>query len=483
MAPTATLTKDLRGFIEYLEERHPEEVVRIRKEVDPRFGVTGILDRLEKDNRFPLVIFENVKGSKIPLVANMHASFSRLRLALGMEEGTIREFLNEYHQREANPLPPEIVETGPVKEVIKIGDEVDVNEFPICTYHEKDAGKYITAGLDLMRDPDTGVNNIGIYRLMVKDRNSFGIQISETAHGHYIWKKYEQRGLPCPLAVVLGHHPAFFLGTLSFTPLETDELHVAGGLLQQPIKLVKCETIPLEVPADAEIILECEILPHLREEEAPFGEYPGTYGPMRMNPVVKVKAITHRNHPLYQNAFVGHPDNLLLSGLIRSTFIEDTVKIACPTVRAVHMPRAGRFRFICFVAIETMIEGEAKQAAMAAFVADPFLKFVVVVDHDVDVTSDTEVLHAIATRVRGDHDIFMVPYAKGSPLDPASYDPAGGSHLVTKVGIDATRKANYPEEISVPGADEINLADYIEGYESAGPVRRGMYGTGRDLPS
>jgi 2,5-furandicarboxylate decarboxylase 1 len=201
-----------------------------------------------------------------------------------------------------------------------------------------------------------------------------------------------------------------------------------------------------------------------------------------MNPVVKVKAITHRKNPLYQNAFVGHPDNLLLSGLVRSTVIEDTVKIACPTVSAVSMPRAGRYRFMCYVAIETMIEGEAKQAAMAAFVADPFLKFVVVVDHDVDITSDTEVLHAISTRVRGDHDIFMVPYAKGSPLDPASYDPKGGSHIVTKVGIDATRKSNYPAEISVPGADEINLADYIDGYRSPNDTERRIYGTGHDLP-
>jgi 2,5-furandicarboxylate decarboxylase 1 len=179
---------------------------------------------------------------------------------------------------------------------------------------------------------------------------------------------------------------------------------------------------------------------------------------------------------------VGHPDNLLLSGLVRSTMIENTVKIACPTVTGVSMPRAGRYRFICYVAIETMIEGEAKQAAMAAFVADPFLKFVIVVDHDVDITSDTEVLHAIGTRVRGDHDIFMVPYAKGSPLDPASYDPKAGSHLVTKVGIDATRKANYPDEISVPGADEINLADYIEGYRSPNEIARRIYGTGHDLP-
>ena len=480
--PTETYTPDLRGFIKFLEDNHPQQIIRITKEVDPRFGVTGIIDRLEKDNRFPLVIFENLKGSDIPLVANMHADFERLRLSLGMEEGSVRDFLNEYAAREANPIDPELVETGPVHEVIIEGADVDVNELPICTYHEKDAGKYITAGLDLMRDPDNGVNNIGIYRLMVQGRDQFGIQLSETAHGNYIWKKYEKQGLPCPMAVILGHHPAFFLGSLSFTPLETDELRIAGGMLKRPVQLVKCKTIPLEVPADAEIVLECEILPHARHEEAPFGEYPGTYGPMRMNPVVKVKAITRRKDPLYQNAFVGHPDNLLLSGLIRSTFIEDTVKIASPTVKAVCMPRAGRYRFICYVAIETMIEGEAKQAAMAAFVADPFLKFVVVVDHDVDVTNDTEVLHAIATRVRADHDIFMVPYAKGSPLDPASYDPAAGSHLVTKVGIDATRKSNYPEEISVPGADEINLADYIQGYQSPGDSSRRIYGTGHDLP-
>jgi 2,5-furandicarboxylate decarboxylase 1 len=121
---------------------------------------------------------------------------------------------------------------------------------------------------------------------------------------------------------------------------------------------------------------------------------------------------------------------------------------------------------MCFIAIRKMMEGESKQAAMAAFVADPFLKFVVVVDEDVDVYNDTEVFHAIATRVRADRDIFMVPYAKGSPLDPASYDPAGGSHLVTKTGIDATRKDNYPDEIAVPGADDIDMAKYIPGYDS-----------------
>ena len=464
----ARYAPDLHGFVEFLEAEHPSEVVRIEREVDPEFEVSGVLHRLEKDGCRPLVIFENVKGSKIPLVANMHAGFERLRLAVGMTGGGVREFVAECAARQRAPVAPRIVDTGPVHETVAIGADVDVEELPICTYHELDAGKYITAGLSVMRDPDTGIANVGIYRHMVHGRNLLGIQLSETADGNVIWKRYERLGKPCPIAVVIGHHPAVFIGSLAFSGLDSDEFHIAGGMLQRPLHLVKCKTVPLEVPADAEIVLECETRPGERRPEAPFGEYPGTYGPQRDNPVLEIKAITRRNAPLYQNAFVGHADNLLLSGLMRTAFIEDAVRIACPTVKGVAVPPSGRYRFVCYIAIETMIEGEAKQAAMAAFVADPFLKFAVVVDHDVDIASDTDVMHAIATRVRGDRDIFMVPYAKGSPLDPASYDPGGGSHLVTKVGIDATRKPDYPAEISVPGADALDLADYIPGYEPPG---------------
>jgi 2,5-furandicarboxylate decarboxylase 1 len=459
-------TLDLRGFIKFLEAEHPEHVIRIHKEVDPKFGVSGIIERLERDGRFPLVIFENIKGSQFPLVANMHASFERLRLGLGMKQGGVKEFVQECARRQAHPIDPVIVETGPVQDVVCIGEDVDVNELPICTYHEKDAGKYITAGLAVMRDPETGINNVGIYRHMVHEKNLLGVLFSQTSDGYTIWQKYEKRGLPCPVAIVIGHHPAFFIGSLCLSRLDSDEIRIAGAMLQRPIPLVRCKTIPLEVPADAEIVLECEVRPAERRAEAPFSEFPGTYGPRRMGPVLEVKAITRRRAPLYQNAFVAHADNLLLSGLLRTVRIEDTIRISCPTVHAVTVPRAGRYRFMCFAAIRKMSEGEAKLAALACFAADPYLKFVVIVDHDVDVNNDTDVLHAIATRVRADQDTFMILNAKGNPLDPASYDPAGGSNLVTKMGIDATRKSNYPDEISVPGVRSINMAEYIPGYDS-----------------
>src|SRR3954470_17493070 len=131
-------TPDLRGFIQFLEKEHPDQVVRISREVDPKFGVSGILERLERDGKFPLVIFENVKGSKIPLVANMHVSFHRLRLGLGMEHGDVKAFVKECAARQANPIDPVMVEKAPVQEVVLLGDQIDVEKLPLCTYHEKD---------------------------------------------------------------------------------------------------------------------------------------------------------------------------------------------------------------------------------------------------------------------------------------------------------------------------------------------------------
>ena len=454
----------LRTFLRDLEKDSPEQVIRITKEVDHHFEVTAVLEKLEKEQQFPVVIFENVKGCDLPVVTNVHASAQRLFRSIGLKDGNVTEFLKEYGKREEQEIDPVLVSEGPVQDVVITGDDIDVRKLPLLTYHELDAGRYVTCGMSIMRDPDTGVLNAGIYRLMIHDRDSFGTQISETAHGHYIMKAHEKRNQPAPMAVVIGHHPAFYLGALSFTSLETDELKVVGGIMGEPLEMVKCKTLDLEVPAHAEMVLECEILPHERKLEAPFGEYPGTYGPQRNNPVVKVKAITMRKDAMYQSSFVGHPDNLLLSGIVRSTSILRTVKLASPKVKAVHMPASGRSRFICYISIDKVIEGEPKNACMAAFAADTFLKYVIVVDEDVNILNDTEVLHAIATRVRWDTDTFMATFCKGSPLDPASYDPAGGSHVVTKVGIDATRKSNYPEEIKVPGSDEINLKDYIPGW-------------------
>lgn len=467
----AELGKDLQSFIRFLENHYPNEILRVKQEVDPIFEAMAILWRLENERRYPLVVFDNVKGSELPAVTNVHASFPRLAMAIGLSiDATPRDFILEYMAREDQGIEPVLVEKdrAPCKEVVYLGEEVDVFKLPMFKYHELDGGavdpgyeahvgRYITLGYEIMKDPDTGIRNAGIYRLQAKSRNKFGIQISETAHGHYIMQKNIKHGRPTEMAVAIGLHPAVELGFLSFTSIDVDEFAMAGAMLGEPLEMVKCETIDVEVPARAEIVLECEIHPTEREREAPFGEYPGTYGPERNNPVVYVKAITMRENAYYQSSFVGHWDNLLLSGVTRNSMIYKACRLASGGVKAVYVPPSGRCRYICYVQMEKLIEGDPKNAAMAAFAADPFLKYVIVVDEDVDITNDSQVWHAIAQRVRFHEDAFVVTHARGSPLDPASYDPAGGSHLVTKVGIDATRKADFPQEISTPGVEDVDL--------------------------
>ena len=394
----------------------------------------------------------------------MHASFERLRLALGMEHGDVKAFVKECAARQAHPIDPVMVDKAPVQEEMFIGDQVSVEDLPICTYHEKDAGKYITAGLAVMRDPETGINNVGIYRHMVHEKNLLGVQLSETADGNIIWQKYEKRGLPCPVAIVIGHHPAFFIGSLCFSTLNSDEIKIAGGMLQRPIPLVRCKTIPLDVPADAEIVLECEIRTVERRAEAPFGEYPGTYGPRRMNPVLEIKAITRRKNPIYQNAFVGHSDNLLLSGLDSHELHRGDGQDRLPHRARRQCAARGPLPLHLLCRDRENAGGRGQACGDGGFRR----RSVPEVRGRHRPRRRHQQRHRCATRdrhrVRADTDTFMVPYAKGSPLDPASYDPAGGSNLVTKMGIDATRKSNYPDEIAVPGFDQINMADFIPGY-------------------
>ncbi len=215
------LGKDLRSFIRFLEKFYPDEILRVREEVDPIFEVTAMLWRLERERRFPVVIFDKIKGSEIPCVTNVHASFPRLAMAIGLGiDATPRDFVLEYMRREDKGIEPVFVnkDKASCKEIILTGSDVDVFMLPMLKYHELDSGRvdpgyeaqrgrYITLGYEIMKDPDTGIRNAGIYRLQAKSRNKFGIQISETAHGHYIMQKNLTRGRPTQMAVAIGLHP------------------------------------------------------------------------------------------------------------------------------------------------------------------------------------------------------------------------------------------------------------------------------------
>lgn len=447
--------KDLRSFLKEAEAQG--ELAHIKEHLDPKFQASAVLAKLEQEERYPACLFENVGDGTYPVVSNLFASRKRLALALGCGEDELNAV---YREREDKRIEPVMVPDGPVQEVVLTGDDIDLYQFPILTHNALDAGPYVTCGASVTKDPDTGIRNIGVYRHQLHGKNKLGIHMSEASHVNYIYGKYEAQGKDMPIAITIGHHPAFYLGCLSFVPVGVDEYGVAGALMGAPLELVKCKTCDLEVPADAEIVLEGYVSATERQMEAPFGEFTTMYGGPHMYHVVTVTAITMRKKPIYLDCFSGHLDHQLLGGTGRLSVIYKTVRMACPTVKDVFMAPSGCCRMSCYVSIHKRHEGEAKNVIGAVLASDPFIKYVVVVDDDVNIFSDSAVILAIATRHHPEQDAFMIKNAKGHPLDPTAYN----GYVVTKVGIDATKPLkDFPETVEVPGVDEVDLDRLLGG--------------------
>lgn len=460
----------LAAYLKELQEKYPAEFVAVERPVAPaEYEVTALLKHLENQGRFPAVLFKNplnVKGeaSRFPLASNLFATRERCAVALGLSPAQSRLELGlEYARRENLPIPPRVVprEEAPVKEVVRLGEEVDLRDYPIVRHHEMDPAPYVDM-TPVMRDPDGGGYNLAFLRNMFKGPRKLGIHMSPR-HNWQIYRKYEAQGRATPVAIVVGHHPSFYLAALNVSPFGRDDYALAGGIMGEALRLTASETWGGEflVPADAEMIIEGEILPKVREVEAPFGEFTGYYGPQRLRPVIEVKAVTHRREAIFQHVFVGRRDNWVLGGIPKEGSIYNAVKGIVPTVRAVHFPLSGSCRFHCYISIDKRVDGESKQAALMAFSTCDFVKNVVVVDGDIDVFNEGEVMFAVATRVQADQDVDIIKNVKGNTLDPSQVDDI----MTTKLLIDATKPARRPfsERVRVPARalERVRLEDYI----------------------
>ena len=266
------MPKDLRSFIAELEAKSPEEIARVNKPLSPRYEISALLTHLEKIKRFPLLFFEKVKGSDAPVVINAQASRRLMAIAL---DGKPEELARKFGERQSKPIPPVEVTEAPVQEVTKLGDEVDLTEVPMLTHYDVNAAPYITAGVVVAADPDIGVRNTSYNRLMMAGKRELRIFMAIGRHLWTLHNKFERRDQPLPIAIVIGVHPLFSLGAQALTPADEDEYAVIGGMMNEPLRLVKAKTVPILVPADAEMIIEGKMLPHVRRTEGPFGEFIG----------------------------------------------------------------------------------------------------------------------------------------------------------------------------------------------------------------
>ncbi len=469
------MPKDLRDFLARLEQHAPAELLRVKRPVDPVFELPGVLRKLQAERRYPAVLFEQVKGRKLPVISNLLGGERLLAEAL---ETTPDRLTETYIEREEKRLPFEQVADGPVHEIVVRGDDINLYEMPIITNCEKDSGAFITGGVTTVRDPATGTHNSGIYRMQIHSRNTLGMSYEKHAHIGSIHRHVEARGEPLDAVTWVGHHPACLLGSQSKVQFGEDEYEAMGGLLGEPLQVVRGLTVDVLVPAYAEIAFEGRILPGPRLPEGPFGEFTWYYGLERPSPVMEVTAITYRTGAIYHHLFAAHPEHNLTGRLGREAVLYKRVKAAVPSTRAVCLPMSGICRFTAYVQIAKEFDGEGKLAALAALASDPFVKLAVVVDEDIDIHNDAEVLWAIATRTQPDRSTFFVHDAAVSRLDPASYSIWSRwekDTMNTKWAIDATKpvEAPFEDRADVPREywEHLDLREYIEGWAGAAGTR------------
>jgi len=415
--------KDLREFIEVLEKSG--DLQRIKQEVDWNLEA-GAITRKCCEDVGPAIFFENIKDypKGYRVLGNPLASFRRLAIALDMPpDSTYTEILNRYDEGRKNPIKPILVNDGPCKEEIYIGDDVDLYKFPSLIIHGGDGGRYLcTWHVTITKDPDSEWVNWGMYRAMIQDKKTLGGIIIPQQHIGLIYAKYVEKGIPMPFAIAIAPEPITTLIGTSCIPYGTSEVDVVGGVRGEPLSLVKCETNDLLVPASSEIVIEGEMPPFERMDEGPFGEYPGYQASARSpKPVYHVKAITHRKNPILTASNMGMPIDdcdVTMSVAMASDIRADLVRAGLPITDIYIPPESCEFAVV--VATKTPYSGIANRIASCIWANKngAWLPKVFVVQDDVDPTNMREVFHAFSTvhhPIRGTH---ALSHASGHSLMP-----------------------------------------------------------------
>lgn len=464
------MPKDLRTFLEDLRREAPDEFITITKEVNPaNYDVTAITKHLQNLKKFPLMLFEkplnlNGKLNEFKLITNVFTTKSKIEIALGFPRGsrTRMELVEEILQREKTLLKPVVVsrDESPVKDIIRIGDKVDLKDLPAMKHYEMDGGPYIVMA-SVVKGFD-GIYNVSYHRMEIKSKNLTTCH-SSPRHLWKIFKDHENKKMECPVVTVISHHPAFFLGASYKGPIEVDEYDIIGGYLGEPLRLTPSELYGKDflVPADAEIVIEGALIPGQRLTDGPFGEAAGYVGPQKYHTSLRyeIRAITHRKDPIYQSLLTPDEDKPWLE-LARDGGYLRRIREAVPTVTAVC--KGGRHaHYNIFISMKKMSEGDPGRAAAAALTFD-HSKNVFIFDDDIDVFNPTEILWAIATRVQPERDIQIIkPIMKGNIIDP-SLD----HHIKTSCMIvDATKPVDRPyspvSKCPDEAMDRVKLEDYI----------------------
>ncbi len=470
--------RDLREFVQKLEEER--ELKRIRAEVDPILEITEVTQRIARDkNRLPdsvgpALLFEKPKGSRVPLLVNTFGSVRRMALAFEVGEldevaTRIQGFLKMETPQgffdkikmlprlaELGSFFPKTVKTGGCKEVMHHGNDINLFDFPILKCWPQDGGRFITFPLVFTKNPETGKRNVGMYRMQVYDERTTGMHWQTQKHGaeHFRRARAKSPEGRIPVSVAIGADPSTALSGMLPIPPDLDEMMFAGFLRREPLEMVPCETNDLEVPANAEIVLEGYVNLNEMRTEGPFGDHTGFYSLEGEYPVFHVECVTHKKEPIYLTTVVGPPpqEDYYMGYAVERVFLP-VMKMQYPEITDVAMPAEGIFHNLMIVAIRKSYPGHARKIMNAIWSLGQamFTKVIVVVDHDVDVHNYNEVVWKALCALDPERDV-QFSFGPKDTLDHASRLQDYGS----KMGIDATRKWES-EGFTRPWPDEIKM--------------------------
>jgi len=464
--------RDLRQWLAHLHATGRMAVMR--EGVPLKHRLAAIAKRLDGKQA---AYFPRPDGHAIPVVSGFVSRRAWIAEAMGVEQSGL---LEAFRQAADHPLPWREVTPGAAacqQVVRRMDDDSDLHAMlPIPTHSEHDNGPYITAGLVIARNPVTGVQNVSINRIQVHGTDRMAI-LMLPRHLLAFYQAAESRGQALDVAVVIGADPLTLLASQAITPIDHDELEIAGALHGAPLPVAKCVTNDVRVPANAEIVIEGRILPKEREPEGPFGEFPKYYSAQENREVIVVDAVTTRRDPIYHTIVPAEMEHLLLGAIPREATMLAHLQRSFPGVLDVHLSVGGVGRYHLFVKFRKQREGEPKNVILGAFGAHYDIKQVIVVDDDVDVHDPQQVEWAVATRFQADRDLVVIAGAQGSVLDPSTTVAGGWAtseepappHLQgigAKMGLDATRPVAYRghvfTRVRIPGEDEIDIDREID---------------------
>jgi len=477
--------KNLREFISALEKEG--ELIRISQPVDPVLEITEITDRVSKmHGGGKALLFENPKGSKMPVLINAFGSYRRMAMAMGCKDiGEAAERINGFLEMKGMPktfsgkmnllgklldlskIPPKLVNRGPCQEIV-LKDNVKLSDLPILQCWPRDAGRFITLPLVFTKDPETGERNVGVYRMQVYDDRTTGMHWQTQKDGALHAEKAKRRNKKMEVAVVIGADPATVFSGVAPLPFGVDELFLSGFLRNAPVELVKCQTIDVEVPAESEIVLEGVVDPADLREEGPFGDHTGVYTPVELFPAFHIQCLTMRKNPVYLTTIVGKPpmEDYAMGKAIERTFLP-ILKKQLPELVDMNFPMEGTFNNAVIVSIDKSYPYQARKVAHAIWGLGQlsFTKVVIVVDKSVDVQDLRAVALSVFNNIDPKRDIFFVE----GPVDTLNH-AAPVRDFGSKAGIDATMKLKdegyarvWPEEIAMDEATKKKVDSMWEG--------------------